>query len=78
LWEPQSLGDWRSVRLGVKVKVTFRPTVSQSVRLGVKPILGLLTRILSSSEVYFWTLRSCLFWGALSDERSGLSFVSLI
>jgi hypothetical protein len=37
----------------VKVKVTFRPTVSQSVRLGVKPILGLLTRNLSSCEVYF-------------------------
>jgi hypothetical protein len=46
------LGGWE-IGMWVKVKVTFRPTVSQSVRLGVKPILGLLTRNLSSSEVYF-------------------------
>jgi hypothetical protein len=25
-----------------------------------------------------WKLQSCLIWGALSDERSGLSFVSLL
>jgi hypothetical protein len=43
-------GIWRSCRritLGtyqVKVKVTLRLTVSQSVRLGVEPTLGLLTR----------------------------------
>jgi hypothetical protein len=62
----------------VRVRVTFRPTVSQSIRLGVKPILGFLTRNVSSSEVFFFKLRSCLLWGALSDERSGLSFVSLV
>jgi hypothetical protein len=27
---------------------------------------------------FYWKLRSCLLWGALSDERSGLSFVSLV
>jgi hypothetical protein len=32
-------------------------------------------------EIYFFfflNLQSCLIWGALSDERSGLSFVSLL
>jgi hypothetical protein len=37
---------------GVRVRVTFRLTVSQSVSLGVKPILGLLTRNLSLSGVF--------------------------
>jgi hypothetical protein len=36
----------------VRVRVTFRLTVSQSIRLGVKPILGLLTRNLSLSGVF--------------------------
>jgi hypothetical protein len=35
----------------VRVRVAFRPTVSWPVRLGIKPILGLLTRNLFSSEV---------------------------
>jgi hypothetical protein len=34
--------------------------------------MGLLTR------VFFLKLQSCHFWGALSDERSGLSCVSLV
>jgi hypothetical protein len=58
-------------------RVTLRLTVSQSVSLGVEPSLGLLTREI---YIYFfcWKLQSCLIWGALSDERSGLSFVSLL
>jgi hypothetical protein len=50
-----------------KVKVTLRLTVSQSVILGVEPHMGLMTR-------YLLVLDSC-GWGALSDERTGLSFV---
>jgi hypothetical protein len=56
-------------------QVRLQLTVSQSVCLGVEPHLGLMTRYLF---IYFflWKLQSCQFWGALSDERSGLSFVS--
>jgi hypothetical protein len=59
------------VKVEVKVKVILRLTVGQSVCLGVKPNLGLLTR------VFFSKLLSCVFGGALSDERLGLSCVSL-
>jgi hypothetical protein len=55
------------------VRVTLQLTVSQSVCLGVEPNLGLLTTDIIFSKV---TVLS-FFWGALSDERSGLSFVSL-
>jgi hypothetical protein len=60
-----------AVELRVRVRVTLQLTVSQSVCLGVEPNLGLLTR-----DIFFFKLQSCLIWGALSDERSGLSFVS--
>jgi hypothetical protein len=53
-----------------QVKVTLRLTVSQSVTLGVEPNLGLMTIYL-----LVWQLRSCFCGGALSDERTGLSFV---
>jgi hypothetical protein len=43
----------------------------QSVCLGVEPRLGLMTRYLFSLKVTVLSI-----WGALSDERSGLSFVS--
>jgi hypothetical protein len=61
--------------LQVKVKVTLRLTVSQSVSLGVEPHLGLMTRYLLLFDSYglgFFLL------GALSDERTGLSFVRVI
>jgi hypothetical protein len=35
--------------------------------------MGLLTR-----DFFFLKFQSCHFWGALSDERSGLSCVSLV
>jgi hypothetical protein len=53
-----------------KVQVTLRLTVSQSVSLGVEPHRGSLSDIYHSL-----TVTVLLFWGALSDEWTGLSFV---
>jgi hypothetical protein len=48
-----------------QVKVTLRLTVSQSVSLGVEPHI-----------IYYSLTVTVLFlWDALSDERTGLSFV---
>jgi hypothetical protein len=47
------------------VKVTLRLTVSQSVSLGVKPHLGLMSRYLLLFDSY-----GLVLWGALSDERT--------
>jgi hypothetical protein len=44
----------------VKVKVTLRLTVNQSVSLGVEPHLGLTTRYLA---ITIWQLRSCSLHG---------------
>jgi hypothetical protein len=55
----------------VKVKVTLLLTVSQSVCLDVEPLLVLLTICL-----LLLTITDVSLWDALSDERSGLSFVS--
>jgi hypothetical protein len=56
-----------------KVRVTLQLTVTQSVCLGVEPLLGLMTRYL------FICLKVAVLsiWGAISDERSGLSFVTV-
>jgi hypothetical protein len=58
-----------------KVKVTLRPTVGQSVSLGVEPYLGLMTRYLVLFDGYGLVF---FLWGALSDERTGLSVVRVI
>jgi hypothetical protein len=63
-----------SMKAEVEVEVTLRLSVSQSVCLGVEPILGLAIRY------YFLSERCCLkvvvlfIWGALSDEKMGLEF----
>jgi hypothetical protein len=60
----------------VRVRVTLQLTVSQSVRLGVEPDFGTFDQ-----RYYFFfffgKVTVLSFRGALSDERSGLSFVSL-
>jgi hypothetical protein len=58
-------------RLKVKVKVTLRPTVSQSVSLGVEPHLGLMTRYLLLLDSY--GLVSC---GAPSLTRGRVCLLS--
>jgi hypothetical protein len=61
-------------RIQVKVKVTLQLTVSQSVSVGVEPHLRPMTR----SLVLFDSYGLVFLWGALSDERAGLSFVRVI
>jgi hypothetical protein len=62
-----------STKVKVKVKVTLRLTVSQSVCLGVKPKSGTFDQ----NVFFFLKVTVLYFGGALSDERSGLSCVSL-
>jgi hypothetical protein len=57
----------------VKVKVMLRPTVpSASPSWSKAPIWGLRPDL-----YYFGTVAGLLMWGALSDERTGLSFARL-
>jgi hypothetical protein len=56
---------------------TLQLTVSQSLCRGIEPILGLVTRYYFLSEGSFLKVAVLSFWGALSDERSGLSFVKV-
>jgi hypothetical protein len=54
---------------------SYITTDSQSVCLGVEPNLGLLTRDLTSLFCFLFLKVTVLsFGGALSDERSGLSY----
>jgi hypothetical protein len=55
----------------VQVKVTLRLTVSQSLSLGVEHHLGFMTRYLLLFDSYGLVF----LWGALSNERTVLSFV---
>jgi hypothetical protein len=67
----------RLAKVKAKVKVTLQLTVSQSLCQGIEPILGLVTRYYFLSEGCFLKFAVLSLWGALSDKRSGLSFVFL-
>jgi hypothetical protein len=55
----------------VKVKVMLRPTVSRPVCLGIKHRSGTYDQIFSTVRQLVGGL---LMWGALFDDRTGLSF----
>jgi predicted permease len=65
------------IKVEVEVEVTLQLTVSQSVCQGIEPTLGFVTRFYFLSEGCFLQVAVLSLWGALSDERSGLSFVFL-
>jgi hypothetical protein len=74
----RSIGRYNSLAdsVRVRVRVTLQLTVSQSVRLGVEPDFW------TFDQRYFFffggvEVTVLSFRGALSDERSGLSLVSL-
>jgi hypothetical protein len=67
-----ALGTFRPLYLSLSLNLSFmlRPTVSQPVCLGIKaPIWGLRPDL-----CYCQTVAGLFMWGALSDERTGLSF----
>jgi hypothetical protein len=61
----------------IDVEVTLRLTVSHPVRQGVEPTLGLVIKYYFLSECCYLKVAVLSLWGALSDERSSLSFVIL-
>jgi hypothetical protein len=69
------------VTLQLTVEVTLQlavgRSVGQSVCQGIEPTLGLVTRYYFLSEGCFLKVAVLSSWGALSDERSGMSLVIL-
>jgi hypothetical protein len=74
---PAWLLAFRRLLKSVRVRVTLPLAVSESVCLGVEQNLGLLNRYLTSLFLFVLKVIVLSFGGALSDETSGLSFVSL-
>jgi hypothetical protein len=62
----------------IEVEVTLHLTVSQSVCRGVESTLGLVTRYYFLSEGCCLKIAVLSLWGALSDDRSGLSLVIIL
>jgi hypothetical protein len=65
------VSDLGLLRQKVKVKVILRLTISQSVSLGIEHPSG------AHDQIFFSYMKVTLLfnWGALSDERTGLSFI---
>jgi hypothetical protein len=57
--------------LRAELSLTLRPTVSRSVCLGIKHPSGAYDQIFITCV----TVTVLFFWGAFSDERTGLSFI---
>jgi hypothetical protein len=66
------LGNFRTQVKSIQSQshITTHSQTSQSVSLRVEPHVGLMTRYVLLFDSYGFVL-----WGALSDERTGLSFV---
>jgi hypothetical protein len=60
--------------LSLSLSLMLRPTVSRPVCLGIKHPSGAYTRFLFPYGIRL-TITFFIPWGALSDERTGLSFV---
>jgi hypothetical protein len=58
---PASTSNWPGNSGQVRVRVTLRLTVSQSVCLGIEPNLGQLTRVYFLLEISFRQLQVCNF-----------------
>jgi hypothetical protein len=58
-------------------EITLQLTISQSVCQGIESTLGLAIKYYFLSEGCFLKFALSSLWGALSDERSSLSFVFL-
>jgi hypothetical protein len=57
----------------VKIKVILRRTVSRTLSLGIKPLLGPRTDV-----CYYQTATVLSMHGVISDDRTDLSFVEVI
>jgi hypothetical protein len=66
------LAGWH-LKILLSLSLMLQPTVSRPVCLGIKHPSGLMTRFLLPYGIRR-TVAGLLIWGALSDERMGLSF----
>jgi hypothetical protein len=73
LWQTSRFWLLNSASIQVKFKVTLRLTVSQSVSLGVEPLLGLMTRYLLLFDGY-----SLVFCGASSLTRGRVCLLYIL